>query len=125
MLHEWHLDFLFLLLCLLDGFNVFCSRCVWPPSQTSIEQSVPGNPLSYEVVKELRALSGRVAPSLRPSIEKVIQRERVECVLVSAILKQLELLLQVGEGKNDSLLPVGSYLFTKMDALIRQIAVCP
>ena len=125
------------LCCLCSVLNVLCllrhqqfvdtfipCRCIWPSSEKS-EPFVAGDEklLLYEEVKELRTLSGRVAPSLRPRIEKIIQRERVECLLASAVLKQLKLLPQVGGGRNESLLPVSSYLFTKIDALMRQIAV--
>lgn len=84
---------------------------------------VPDKPLSCEAVKQLRAGSGKVAPSLRPSIEKIVQQENIECLLVSAVLKQLELLADVRDGNNIMVSPIIPYLFTKVDALIRQIAV--
>jgi E3 ubiquitin-protein ligase HECTD4 len=98
-------------------------RCIWSSSEIS-EQFVVGdeNLLSSEEVKELRILSGKVTPPLRPRIEKIIQQERVERFLVSAVFKQLKLLPQVAEGKKESACAICTYLFTKIDALIRQLA---
>ncbi|XP_022104608.1 probable E3 ubiquitin-protein ligase HECTD4 isoform X2 [Acanthaster planci] len=71
------------------------------PSGQSDSRTLPRIKLSADIMQRLQALSGRMAPHLRPSIREVIQPAALEEAIVSAALKHLDIegaVLLLGEG---------------------------
>ncbi|XP_038054835.1 probable E3 ubiquitin-protein ligase HECTD4 isoform X2 [Patiria miniata] len=97
-------------------------RCVWHPQamkqapklpaasagkkatdsdSTDHCKTLPRIKLSADIMQRLQALSGRMAPHLRPSIREVIQPAALEEAVVSAALKHLDIegaVLLLGDG---------------------------
>ncbi|XP_071946536.1 probable E3 ubiquitin-protein ligase HECTD4 isoform X2 [Antedon mediterranea] len=110
-------------------------RCVWQTSSTGakafkIPAPVARIQLSKDVLQRLKKLSGKTEPTLRPSAKEVIQPEVLQEVILSAVIKHLNLQHQVHshseeDGERMKLINTVQEIYKRIYALERQLqAMC-
>ncbi|XP_031557373.1 probable E3 ubiquitin-protein ligase HECTD4, partial [Actinia tenebrosa] len=101
-----------------------------PPTTTP--KVLPRQPLSTELTKRIRNASGILAPTLRPSIRHALEPEAIEEVVLSAVIRHLNLydkvhgleLLQVANADSTEyvkLCEVMREVFRRIDGILRQL----
>ncbi|XP_033101041.1 probable E3 ubiquitin-protein ligase HECTD4 [Anneissia japonica] len=111
-------------------------RCIWQPTTATgaktlrIPAAVPRIKMSKDVLRKLKSLAGKAEPTLRPSAREVIQPETMHEVIMSAVMKhlniqdQIESLSEQDENKV-KLMNVVQEVFKRLYALERQLqAMC-
>lgn len=100
------------------------------PSTTP--KALPRQTLSSELTKRLRNASGILPPTLRPSIRQALEPEAIEEVILSAVIRHLNLydtvhgleLLQVASAESSEyvkLCEVMREVFRRIDGIMRQL----
>lgn len=112
--------------------EVACGISITVTPNETITPSQPRQRLSCSLIKRLRDLSGILAPTLRPSIQQTLQPQEIEEVILSAVIRHLDMydtingleLLQATElesSRYQKLCETMREVYRRIDGILRQL----